>query len=337
MSQRERAEQGPLRLSIAISDYDHVRDLVEGRVNAEGIELIPLRLSVEEIFYRFVTYREWDISELSMAKYVSLISQDAEDLTAIPVFPSRVFRISGFYVRPDSPLQAPKELRGLRVGIPEWSVTATVYGRAYLVHQEGIPLTEIEWIQGGVNQAGRAENAELRLPEGVRYRQEKERTLEEMLIAGDLDAILAPRPPAGFLAGQRTVRRLVEQPRAAEEAYYRETGIFPIMHTIALRGSVVERHPWVPLNLIAAFEKAKQNCYLRIGDATASRLPLPWAHEPLQNARELMGDDPWPYGIEPNRKNLQAFLDYCLEQGVCHRPVTVEELFPKQVSAVFRV
>ena len=337
MGQSGTTAAGKLRLSIAISDYDHVRDLTGGRVRPEGIELIPLNLSVEEIFYRFVSHVEWDVSELSMAKYVSLISQDRRDITAIPVFPSRVFRHSAFFVRPGGEVKTLEDLRGGVVGIPEWSVTATVYGRALLVHQVGIPLTEIEWVQAGLNQPGRKENAELRLPEGVRYRQEPGRTLQEMLLEGELDAILAPHPPAAFEADDGRIRRLVEDPRAAEQAYFEETGIFPIMHVIAIRRAVLEAHPWVAMNLLTAFEEAKRRSLTRIGDSTASRIPLPWSHDLLAQSRALFGEDPWPYGIEANRHTLEAFLQYSHEQGVCHRPVTVDELFPEQVGQKFRL
>ena len=230
-----------------------------------------------------------------------------------------------------------EDLRGRVVGIPEWSVTATVYGRALLANQVGIPLTEIQWVQAGLNQPGRKENAELRLPEGVRYRQEPSRTLQEMLFEGDIDAILAPHPPAAFVAGDSRICRLVRDVRAVEEAYFQETGIFPIMHVIAIRRAVLEAHPWVAMNLLTAFEEAKHRSLARIGDSTASRIPLAWSHDLAVRSRSLFGEDPWPYGIEANRHTLEAFLQYSHEQGVCHRPVTVDELFPHQVREKFRL
>ena len=162
----------PLTLSFAASEYDHFHDLVSGEVRAEGIALNYLKLSIEEVFFRFTRFREWDLSEMSMGKYSSLKSQGDDSLTAIPVFPSRVFRQSSLYVRADSPLEGARELAGKRVGIPEWAQTASIYTRGWIAHQVGVPLTAIEWVQAGVNQPGRVEKVALRLPDGISYRPE---------------------------------------------------------------------------------------------------------------------------------------------------------------------
>ncbi|HKF73867.1 MAG TPA: hypothetical protein VKB68_19095 [Stellaceae bacterium] len=326
-----------LPLTLAISEYDHVRDLVSGRVKPEGIELRALVLPIEEIFYRFTLHREWDVSEMSMGKYVSLRSQGDTSLTAIPVFPSRMFRHSSIYVRRDGPVQAPADLRGRRVGIPEWAQTAAIYSRGLLAHQYGLDLAEIAWVQAGVNEPGRTEKVALKLPAGVTVERPAEKTLDRMLLAGEVDAVLTAHPPAAFEAGDSRVRRLFEDFMPVELAYWRETQIFPIMHCIAIQTRVLEAHSWAAMNLITAFETAKRRSVARAFEATASRFPIPWSHERASFAASLFGGDCWPYGIERNRVTLEAFLQYAHEQGVCHRLLTPEELFPPEVASSFKV
>ena len=326
-----------LPLTLAISDYDHVRDLTTGRVVPEGIDLNCLDLTVEEIFFRFVLYREWDVSEISMAKYVSLISQGDTTLTAIPVFPSRIFRHSSFYVRRDGPVKSPADLAGRRVGLPEWAQTAAVYTRGLLMHQYGLDLASIHWVQAGVNQPGRSEKVGLRLPPGVTVTAAPRDSLSEMLVSGQVDAVLSAHAPDCFEHGHPNIKRLFDNVRALEADYYRETGIFPIMHTVALRKEVVERHPWIATNLLKAFDEAKRRSVERVLDICAPRMPLPWCHDFAAEGRAMFGDDYFPYGIEPNRRTLEAFLLYAYEQGVCHRHLAVEELFPVQVGHSFKV
>jgi 4,5-dihydroxyphthalate decarboxylase len=327
----------PLRLTLAVNDYDHVRDLVTGRVRAEGIELTCLTLSVEEIFYRFTAFREWDVSELSLAKYTSLVGSGDRSLTAIPVFPSRVFRHAAIYVRADGPVRAPEDLAGRRVGVPEWIQTAGVYARGVLQHAYGVGLADVAWVQGGVNQPGREELVAPTLPGGVSLEPVTDRTLQDKLVDGDLDAVISARAPQRFLDGDTRIRRLFDDPRAVEEAHYRETGIFPIMHTIAVRSEVADAHPWVLRNLLTAFTEAKDRSLARLRDVNASRFPVPWSHDLGRAAAGLLGGDSWPYGVEPNRPTLEAFLRFAHEQGVAERTLTPEDLFPPSVRRGFRV
>jgi 4,5-dihydroxyphthalate decarboxylase len=327
----------PLPLTLAISEYDHVRDLVSGRVKPEGIDLRALVLPIEEIFYRFTVYREWDVSEMAMGKYASLRSQGDASLTAIPVFPSRMFRHSSIYVRSDGPVKAPADLSGRRVGVPEWAQTAAIYTRGLLVHQYGLALADIAWVQAGVNEPGRTEKVALKLPAGVTVERPAAKTLNGMLLAGELDAVMTAHAPAAFEACDPRVARLFPDFMPVELAYWRETGIFPIMHCIAIETRLLEAHPWVAMNLLTAFEAAKRRSIARAFEATASRFPIPWSHERASLVAPLFGNEYWPYGIEPNRATLEAFLTYAHEQGVCHRPVTLEELFPPEVASAFTV
>ena len=324
-------------LTIAMTDYDHVRDFATGRVRAEGIDASFLTLSIEEIFFRFSKFREWDVSEFSMGKYVSLKSQDDPSLVAIPVFPSRVFRLQSLYVRADGPVKTPADLKGKRIGIPEWAQTASVYTRGYLMHECGLKLQDIEWHQAGVNQPGRREKVELKLPDGVRYRPRPDKSLNGMLLSGEIDCAMSAHPPEAFEHGDPRIIRLIPDFRAAEQAYFKKTGIFPIMHVVAIKRDVFDRAPWIAANLFNAFDEAKTRSVARVLDSTAARVPIPWGFSYAEDARALFGEDFYPYGLEPNRTTLEAFLRFAHEQGVCHRLVKPEELFPPQVHATFKV
>ena len=321
-------------LTLAIGDYEHTRDLATGQVPVQGVDLNVLYLPPEEAFFRFTFFREWEVSEMSMGKYVSLRSQEDNAIAAIPVFPSRVFRQSMIYVREGGAIARPEQLKGKRIGVPEWAQTAVIYTRGYLTHQAEVPLASVEWIQAGVNEAGRVEKVKLKLPEGVRLRPEPERSLNEMLLAGDIDAVLSARPPRAFGRG---ISRLFPDYETVEAEYFRDTGVFPIMHVIVIKTEALERHPWLAMNLYKAFEEAKRRSIERLSDITASHAPLAWLAPYTDRMKSLFGEDFWPYGLEKNRTTLQAFVDFAFEQGVCHRRLALEELFPKQVLTSFKV
>lgn len=326
-----------LPITLALSDYEHARDLVQGRVRVEGVELTCLDLPVEEIFHRFSDYREWHASEMSMALYVSMRAAGDDSLTAIPVFPSRVFRHSAFYVREGSDVKSGEELAGRRIGIPEWAQTAGVYARGLLTHEFGVQLAEVDWYQGGVNQPGRREHAPVDLPSNVRCTTVADRSLNDLLIAGDLDAVISARPPHGAVPGGPVVR-LFHGYRDLEADYYRRTGIFPIMHTIALRHDDFDRNRWIARNLLTAFETAKNRSLERAADITQSRWPVPWGSALLDASEDLFDQtDPWPYGIEPNRRTLEAFLQFAHEQGVAKRRLSPEDLFAPETHSEYRV
>lgn len=326
-----------LVLTLAISGYDHVRDLLDGRVPVEGVDLIPLNLSIEEIFFRFTKFREWDVSEMSMAKFTSLISQGDRSIIGIPVFPSRVFRHSSIYVRREGAIRQPSDLRGKKVGLPEWAQSAAIYSRGFLVDQFGLKLTDIDWVQAGVNQPGRDEKVALRLPDGVRLERRPDRSLNQMLLDGELDAVLSAHAPQAYKDGHPEIGRMFEDYQGIEEAYWSATGVYPIMHAMVVRSPVLERFPWVAANLVRAFEEAKRRSIARLTEMTASRYPVPWMQDYVARIRDRFGGDPFPYGVEPNRRTLEAFLGYAHQQGVCHRRVEVDELFPKMVSSSFKV
>ena len=339
-----------LNLSLAIERYDHVRDLIDGSVRADGIAFTVLNQPVEETFFRFIKYQEFDVSEMSFGKYVSMVASGDCPFVGLPVFPSRMFRHSSIYVRADSGLTDASQFKGKRVGLPEWAQTASIYSRGFLASQHGVALTDVEWVQAGVMQAGRKEKVALHLPPGVRYRAEPGKSLRGMLLAGEIDAVLSARPPladgrgtsdaidaADAGSGRSGIVRMYPAYEPVEEAYFRHTGIFPIMHLIAIKREVVRQHPWVAMNLYKAFTAAKDNSLARMRDITAAHVPLPWAQALAERAVAMLGEDFWPYGLEPNRTTLEAFTRFAHEQGVTARKVAVEELFPENVLASVKV
>jgi 4,5-dihydroxyphthalate decarboxylase len=326
-----------LKLTIALSDYDHTRDLATGRVPIEGIEANVLDFEVEEIFYRFTLHREWEVSEMSGAKFVAQVSGDRPDILGIPVFPSRVFRLSNIYVNTDSGIEKPEDLKGKRIGTPEWAQTASVYTRGWLTDHVGIKLQDVDWRQAGVDQPGRVEKVSLNLPKGVKCTPEPEHSLSEMLGDGTLDAAFSAHAPQAFVDGHPKIRRLFPDYQTAEAAYYKETGVFPIMHVIAIRKDVLDANPWVAGNLLKAFEEAKARSIARALEITASRFPVPWVTATTEERMKLLGDDYFPYGIEPNRRTLEAFLKWCYEQGVAKTHLKPEDLFPEGLAGSYKV
>lgn len=317
-----------VKLSLAMSEYDHVRDLTGGAVEAEGIDLDVHVLPIAEIFQRFTHAREWQVSEMSLAMYAYLVGQGDLGLRAIPVFTSRVFRLSSFYVRAGSPLRSLADLRGRRVGYPDWMHTAGVYARAYLMRECGIGLDEIEWVQAGINTPGLKEPLPPLLPASVRRSSRPDRSLDGMLKSGEIDAAMSSHALASFLQPGGGTVRLVDNFVEQETAHYHATGIFPIMHCVALRSDVVAEHPWAARSLMTAFVTAKERSLARMRDGTISRYPYPWAFAWAEQAERLFGRDFWPYGIDANRTTLEAFLDMCHAQGVTRRRLTLDELFP---------
>ena len=326
-----------VHLTLAVCDYEHVREIAQGIVRANGITLTPLIFpSIEEITFRFTKSLEWDVSELSFGKYISLTSQGDAPMVAIPVFPSRVHRHSAIYVRESAGIKNAKDLEGRAVGIPEWAQTAGIYARGILAEEYGVDLAKVAWLQAGVNEPGRAEKVELKLPPGISYKACPDTSLSAMLANGAIDAVISARAPKGFTSGGDAVR-LFPDYRAEEERFFKKTGIFPIMHLITVRRTVLERHPWIAMNLFKMFDEAKRRCFHLLRDFTCARIPLPWAAAIADEIAAGYGPDPYPYGIEESRPTIEAFCRYAHDQGVTHRRMTVDDLFPPEVRALARV
>lgn len=326
-----------LKLNFATSEYDHIRDLAIGRVQPKGIDLNVMEYEVEEIFYRMALHRDFDLSEMSFAKFVAQVSGDKPDIIGLPVFPSRVFRLSNIYVSKKSGIKKPEDLKGKKVGTPEWAQTASVYTRGWLTDHVGIKLSEIDWRQAGVDQPGRIEKVKLKLPDGVKVTAMPNNSLSEMLASGELDAAFSAHAPTSFLEGHPNVLRLFPDYRKVETEYYQKTKVFPIMHVIAIKRKILDENPWVAANLMNAFEEARAMSIARVLEITASRTPIPWLTFEGEEKMKLLGDDYFPYGIEDNRTTLEAFLKWTYEQGIAARHLKPEDLFPPVVHGKFRI
>lgn len=323
---------GRLVVSIATTDYDHFRDFRTGLVDAPGVEPQWSLLGHHEIFARFTARREWHVAELSLAKFTAQISREQPDIIGLPVICSRLFRFGSIYVNRRSGVREPTDLVGRQVGSPEWAHSAAVWMRGWLHNEAHVPLEAVRWVQAGVNNPGRQEKVELSLPPGVALTRVADRSLSDLLAAGDIDAAIIARPPQCFLDGHPDVVRMFPDFETVEADDYYRRGIWPIMHLIAVRRNLLAAHPWVGRNLYNAFCESKQRAVTRLLDPAVSRYPLPWLPAYAHRMTELMGGDPFPYGLERNRRTLETMLLYAWQQGIAHRQLQAEELFPPGID-----
>ena len=328
---------GSLHLTLACENYDRTRPLKDGVVKPEGIELNYLVMSVEEIFWRMMKYEEFDVSELSMGAFLTAAARGRRPFIAIPVFPSRTFRHRCIFVNTGSGIQRPQDLRGKRMGVPEYGMTAAVWLRGLFQHEYGVPPEEIHWIQAGEENPGRKDRVDFELPAGVRLERRADRTLNEMIDNGEIDAMMSPRMPTCFLEGSPRVRRLFQNYKQVEMDYFKKTGLFPIMHVIVIKRSVYEREPWVAQTLYKAFGEAKDRCMRELYDTNILRVSLPWTAAEYEDTRELMTADYWPYGLEANRANLETLHGYLYEQGLIKQKLNLEELFARETREAFKI
>lgn len=328
-----------LTLSVAIGAYDRVLPLTDGSVAIDGVDPVFLHLEPEEIFFRaFHDEPPFDICELSLSSSTVKCAQGNWDYIGVPVFPSRAFRHTAIYIRTDRGIERPQDLLGRRVGIPEYQLTANVWVRALLEDDYGVDAGSIRWIQGGLEESGRIEKVALAPRDDVRIEAVPEgTTLSGLLEAGEIDAVIAPRPPSCFERGAPDVGWLFRDPVAAAERWYRKHRIFPIMHLLGVRRTLVDEHPWLPASLLKAFARAKQIAVARLADNSAAKMTLPFLEERVAQAKALMGEDFWPYGLEPNRRVLDYFLGHHHRQGLSTRQVFPEELFHPSTHASFRI
>ena len=327
-----------LRLTLACWNYDRTRALMEDRIAVDGIELTYLNLPVEETFFRMLRHREFEVSEMSLSSYVMSLFAENPPFIAIPVFPSRVFRHSSIYINGDSGIREPRDLTGKRVGTPEYQMTAGVWIRGILSDEYNVPVNSVTYFHGGQEEAGRPEKIPLSLPEEIRLQAiPPAKTLSRMLHTGEIDALYTARIPSTFVRGSSKVRRLFEDYHTAEREYYQRTRIFPIMHTVVIRRDVYEKNPWVAQSLVKAFVRAQREVYEDLLEAAALKIMLPWLIRHVEETRDTMGEDFWPYGFEPNVGALSTFLRYSFEQGLAKRHLKPEELFAPESLESFRI
>jgi 4,5-dihydroxyphthalate decarboxylase len=327
-----------LRLTLSCWDYDRTRALADGRVRAEGIELIYLNQPVEETFWRMARFREFDCSEMSLSSYVATLNAQEPPFIAIPAFPSRFFRHSCIFICAKSGISRPEDLKGKRIGVPEYQMTAPVWIRGILSDDYGVKVTDVEHFSGGEEEPGRHEKLKLDLPASIRLRSiGPAQTLSQMIAEGEIDALVTARAPSTFHRYLERVRRLFPDYVDTEKEYFRRTRIFPIMHTVVIRRDIYTRHPWVAQTLYKAFVQAKALACEMYNQTAAMAAMVPWLTAHIEEAKREMGEDWWPYGLAPNRHVLDTFLRYHHEQGLSKRRFAPEELFARETLESFKV
>lgn len=319
-----------MKLSISCGAYDRTWPLIAKHIEPEGVELDWHIMPPEEAFLRGMVYHEFDLTEMSFSTYLLQLSRGDNGYRAVPVFPSRSFRHSAIYIRADAGIEKPEDLKGRTIGLPEYQLTANVWARGLLSDEYGVRAEDVRWVHGGMDdyEVGREEKVPADLPPSIDISPIGEgETLWGMMTRGEIDAIIAPRSPRAFDAGDPRVTRLFVDVRGAEQAYFKKTGLFPIMHLLGIRNDLVEDHPELAKAIFAAFEQARLHAVTELDQVAYKYVMMPWLIENMAEIRSVMGDDYWPYGIEKNRKCLEAMCRYSHEQGLAKKLFKPEELF----------
>jgi 4,5-dihydroxyphthalate decarboxylase len=325
-------------ITIACGNYDRTRPIMDGRVRVEGCAVTCLPLYPEEIFFRAFRYQEFDVCELSMSSYLRTVANGTSAYVGIPAFVSRIFRHSGIYVRRDAGIKEPADLRGKRIGLPEYQITAVVWMRGMMQHEYGIKPTDIHWRSGGQEEPGRGERTPLKPIPGLDLTPiGPDETLVGMLREGKLDALFTARGPSSFLRGEPHIARLFPDTRQAELAYYKKTGLFPIMHLIGIRKTLLAQYPWLATSLYKAFCEAKALAMTDLLDVNALAVTLPFLEAETLATMATMGNDFWRYGVHENMREIDALTGYAFEQGLIDRKLTAEELFPPSMFELSKV
>jgi 4,5-dihydroxyphthalate decarboxylase len=327
-----------LHLTLACWDYDRTRAIMEDRVRFDGIDLTYLNLVIEETFFRQMRYHEFDVSEMSFSSYLVSMFEPKRPFVAIPVFPSRSFRHSGIYINNDAGISTPQHLAGKRIGCAEYQLTANVWIRGILNDEYGVTPSSFVTLTGGLEEPGRVEKAALRLPSQIKIESiAPDHTLSAMLASGEIDALFSLRAPSCFGSGTGRVRRLFENTYAAEREYYQRTGIFPIMHVIAIRREVYESNRWIAQSLFKGFVEAQRMAYADLSETAGLKTMLPWLIYQLAETEKMMGVDFWPYGVAANAETINCLLRYSYEQGLSKRLLKPDEIFAPETMERFKI
>jgi 4,5-dihydroxyphthalate decarboxylase len=315
-------------ITIGCRDYDHTRALADGSVKVDGTDLKFINLSPpSQIFLRMLHDEAYDASEMSLSNYMIALGKGDRRFVAIPVFPSRVFRHSYIWVNTEAGIARPEDLKGKKIGIADYSMTALLFVRGLLHHQYGVAPEDIHWFRR------RSEHLSIEIPPGIRIDNiARDQTLDDLLETGELDAVAVTSPPRAFLKGSPMVRRLFPDSRAVETEYYRQTGIFPIMHLVVVQRALYEQDPSIAVRLAQGFQTAKEMAFEAYEEGLSS---LPWLNLDLEYARQILGEDVYPYGVKNNLPTLEAAALYSQEQGLTTRRFAVSELFAPETLDLF--
>jgi 4,5-dihydroxyphthalate decarboxylase len=325
-------------ITIACGDYDRTRAIKDGRVPVEGCAVTYLPMEPEEVFHRAFKHQEFDVCEISFSSYLRSVDSGNPTYIGIPAFVSRVFRHSGIYIRTDRGIKSPADLKGKTIGLPEYQITAVVWQRGTMSDEYGVKPTDIHWRQGGQEQPGRTERTPLAPIPGLDLKPiPSDKTLNGMLMSGEIDAIFSARAPSCFVKKAPNIGRLFPNYREVEKAYYKKTGIFPIMHLIGIKRHLVEKYEWLPASLYKAFVQAKVYAMHEVREINALPVTLPWLEAEALETMELMGDDFWRYGVQENAREIEALTRYSFEQGLVKRKLSPEDLFAKSTVEVARI
>jgi len=327
-----------LKVTMACSPYDRFQPLLDGTVQVDGVDLNFIPMEVEETFWRQFRHAEFHVAELSFSSFVMQKSKGDNRFVAIPVFSSRFFRHSCVYINAHKGIKTPQDLKGKLVGVPEYQMTAPLWLRGIFQHYYNVCPHEIRWRAGGIYEPARTEKLPVSLPDNIDYQPiPNNRTLSDMLESGELDALFTARTPGSFLKGSPNVKRLFENYAEEEAKFFKDTGIFPIMHVLGILRETYEQHPWLAMSLYKACLQAKRKAEENLTNASALYTMLPWQVYELERTRKLMGEDWWPYGFHENRKVIEAICRYSFEQGLSKRLVEPEELFAKETFDMYKI
>ncbi len=318
---------GKLKITFACGDYPRLRPIIDGSIPVEGIDLNYIPLPPLEIFWRMLKHQDFDASELSLSGYILDQCSEKPRFIAIPFFPLRVFRHSALYVNKNAAIRSPKDLKGRKIGVPEYHLTAALWVRGFLQHDYGVSSEDVQWHVGGLEETGRKDRIQLKLPKRIRIDAiPEDQTLNDWLEKGLIDALISPPRPPCFVKNSDNVGLLFPNFKEVESDYFRRTGIFPIMHTVAVRRELYEKNPWLTESLYKALAKASSLVEANFFHSSL-RYALPWFRQDWEEAQRLFGKEIFPSGVEPNRKTLEAAISYSYEQGMANRRFTPEELF----------
>jgi 4,5-dihydroxyphthalate decarboxylase len=328
-----------LHITMAGGFYDRTRSLIDGSVRPEGIDLTYIELPIEEVFWRVLRYGEFDVAECSLAYYMISRSRGiGHDYVAIPLFPSRCFRHGFVFVNSNSGITRPEDMKGKIMGVPEYSMTAALWLRGLFEHDYGVPPGAMRWRVGGIEQPNRADRMSVPVDAEVEIEPiPAGKSLNGMLEAGEIDALMSPRIPSAFRGKHPDVVRLFPNYHADERAWYVRTGMVPIMHTVVIKRTLYDREPWIAMNLLKAFRESTRRCIERMLDINAIPYSLPWYLPAIEETLEVLGEDFWPEGLQRNWPTVAVLMQYAREQGLIDRLFAPEELFASNTLTEFRI